>query len=203
MQKTTGRRGWMEIKIDLEKAFDKLEWGFIRKVLSSFNFPKSWKDLILSCITSSRTSVLVNGGQLESFNPTMEAGLEEPRLIFLFYVWSTFQSLRHAMTKIGSLLLLLNRAQKSPMSCLQMTSSSFLEPIKSPLPPSKASWTIFAFNQYNPLTLLNPKFSSHQTHPPLPRPFFPITSALLKLAILVLTWPMHHSRPSKEDYFFL
>ena len=45
-----GKKGYMAIKIDLEKAYDKLEWGFIRDMLTRFNFPPILSDLIMSCI---------------------------------------------------------------------------------------------------------------------------------------------------------
>ena len=57
----------MAIKIDLEKAYDKIEWGFIREMLIHFNFPNNIIDLIMSCMTSVSTSLLFNGGCLESF----------------------------------------------------------------------------------------------------------------------------------------
>ena len=34
-----GRMGYMVIKIDLEKAYDRLKWSFIKEVLQSANFP--------------------------------------------------------------------------------------------------------------------------------------------------------------------
>ena len=60
----------MALKIDLEKAFNRLEWSFIYQVLNWFKFPKDWIDLIMSCISSSNLSVLVNGERLDPFFPS-------------------------------------------------------------------------------------------------------------------------------------
>ena len=38
MRKQTGRGGWMTLKVDPEKAYDKMNWSFIRSVLSAFGF---------------------------------------------------------------------------------------------------------------------------------------------------------------------
>ena len=34
-----GRVGYMAIKVDLKKAYDKIEWSFIREVLMNANLP--------------------------------------------------------------------------------------------------------------------------------------------------------------------
>ena len=65
-----GRKGYMAIKIDLEKAYDRIEWSFIREILFMFNFPKKLIELIMSCVSSVSTSLLFNGGYLESFCPS-------------------------------------------------------------------------------------------------------------------------------------
>ena len=64
------KSGLMALKIDLEKAFDKMEWSFIYHVLCWFKFSKDWVDLIMSCITSFNLSVLVNGERTDSLSPS-------------------------------------------------------------------------------------------------------------------------------------
>ena len=60
----------MAIKINLEKAYDKIEWAFIREMLIEFNFPDNNVYLIMSCVSSVSTSLLFNYGCMESFLPS-------------------------------------------------------------------------------------------------------------------------------------
>jgi hypothetical protein len=41
MRKKKGRSGQMAIKIDLEKAYDKISWSFLHSVLLEVNLPQS------------------------------------------------------------------------------------------------------------------------------------------------------------------
>lgn len=59
----------MAIKIDLEKAFNKIEWNFIRLMLNSINLSQSLVSIILSCISSTSLAVLINGKQSNYFEP--------------------------------------------------------------------------------------------------------------------------------------
>ena len=60
----------MALKIDLEKAFDRLEWSFIREVLVLFNFPLNLVAIIMDCISSTSVSMLFTGGKLPIFSPS-------------------------------------------------------------------------------------------------------------------------------------
>lgn len=64
--------GVFSIKIDLEKAYDKLEWGFIRHVLLFFQFLPSTVKLIMNCISSFKIAILVNGSTTDYFQPSRD-----------------------------------------------------------------------------------------------------------------------------------
>ena len=62
MSKKKGRTSVMAIKLDLEKAYDHLEWSFIKDTLKLFNFPDKLISLTMSCVTTTSISILFNWG---------------------------------------------------------------------------------------------------------------------------------------------
>lgn len=70
MRRRTGKKGWMAIKIDLDKAYDRLSWSFIKETLEDIGLPGEFVDLIWHCISSSRMRMLWNGETLEEFSPS-------------------------------------------------------------------------------------------------------------------------------------
>lgn len=66
----------MILKIDLEKAFDRIEWNFTKQALIFFNISPKLSSLIMSCISSSSISILVNKEKMTFSNPVEELGKE-------------------------------------------------------------------------------------------------------------------------------
>jgi hypothetical protein len=94
MNTSRSKAGNMAIKIDLEKAYDRLEWSFIRLTLQHFNLPQWWIDLIMSCISSSHLSILVNGEKTESFAPSRGIRQGDPLSpIFSSFAWNILHGL--------------------------------------------------------------------------------------------------------------
>ena len=90
ISKAKGNEGFMAIKIDLEKAYDKLEWSFIRERLLSFNFPMDMVENIKSCISTISTSILFNGGMLEPIKPSRGIRQGDPLSPYIFILCMEF-----------------------------------------------------------------------------------------------------------------
>jgi len=57
-------------KLDLSKAYDRVEWCFLRKVLLELGFQSTWVDRVMTCVTSVRYTVRFNGVMSAPFTPT-------------------------------------------------------------------------------------------------------------------------------------
>ena len=57
--KKDGKEGVMEIKLDMSKAYDRVEWDFIEQVMKKMGFHEKWIELIMHCITFVSYSILV------------------------------------------------------------------------------------------------------------------------------------------------
>ncbi|CAN1163243.1 LINE-1 retrotransposable element ORF2 protein [Linum perenne] len=69
MRTKKGSTGWMTIKLDLAKAFDRLEWCFVADTLTKANLPPHLITVIMACISSVSTQVLWNGGLTDIITP--------------------------------------------------------------------------------------------------------------------------------------
>ena len=61
---TTG----LKCKLDIEKAYEHINWKFLRSVLEKMGFGPKWQRWIFFCISTMRMTVLVNGTPTDFFS---------------------------------------------------------------------------------------------------------------------------------------
>lgn len=84
LQPRKGKQGAMMIKIDLEKAYDRVDWQFLEEVLQKVGFTTTLIWVILNCIRSTKLLVIWNGQRLEAFNPERRLRQRDPLSPYLF-----------------------------------------------------------------------------------------------------------------------
>ncbi|GJU14825.1 putative RNA-directed DNA polymerase [Tanacetum coccineum] len=81
--KKSKRKGLI-FKVDFEKAYDSIEWGYLLEIMKRMGFGDRWCKWVIACLSSSSISILVNGSPTKEF--VMERGVRQgdPLSPFLF-----------------------------------------------------------------------------------------------------------------------
>lgn len=74
----------MIVKLDMMKAYDRVDWNALNLVLSKFGFGKSWIKWIYTCISVDRFLVLINGSPCGLFSSSWGVRQGDPLSPFLF-----------------------------------------------------------------------------------------------------------------------
>lgn len=77
------------IKMDLQKAYDSVQWSFVEQLLRAYRFPSIFVDWILAGLTTVAYQININGGFTAPFaGKNLGKGTPSP-LFYLFFACST------------------------------------------------------------------------------------------------------------------
>ena len=71
-QKKSGQIGDMALKLDMSKAYDKVEWVFLEKIKEKLDFSSGWRGLMMQCISFVTYFFHINGNSCGCIVPSRQ-----------------------------------------------------------------------------------------------------------------------------------
>lgn len=120
LNRKKGKQGYMAIKIDLAKAYDRVEWGVLAIIFRQLGFQDRFIKLIHECISTFHFSILLNWSPFGYF--TAERGIRQgdPMSLALFTMFSDVLSRLLARSEAAGKL------HGVKVSCISPTISHFM-----------------------------------------------------------------------------
>lgn len=95
LRRKKGKVGRMTAKVDLEKECDRVEWEFLRRILTITGFQPHLQSLIMNIVTSTSLQVCWNRESLPPFHPIQQGDPLSPYLFVL-----CMETLHHRISRV-------------------------------------------------------------------------------------------------------
>ena len=79
-----GKKGSLALKLDISKAYDRVEWHFLQGIMAKLGFLVTWINWVMGCITTPSFSILINGKPYGNIRPSRGICQGDPLSLYLF-----------------------------------------------------------------------------------------------------------------------
>jgi hypothetical protein len=94
--KRQGNRGYLALKLDMSKTYDKVEWDFVEAILKKLGFNQPFVDRLMMCVRSVKYRIKVNDEFTKEIIPDRGLRQGDPISPYLFLICAEgFSSLMH------------------------------------------------------------------------------------------------------------
>jgi hypothetical protein len=102
--KRSGAESYAAIKLDMSKAYDRVEWEFLRRMMEKMGFHAGWINIIMKCIGTVSYRVMINGELTDVINPGRGLRQGDPLSPYLFFICAEgFSALLNNAEQVGHL----------------------------------------------------------------------------------------------------
>jgi len=83
-QKRTGKVGEMALKLDMSKAYDRVEWGCLEQIMHKMGFSEKCVALVMQCLSTVTYAIRINGVPRDHIIPSRGLHQGDPLSPYLF-----------------------------------------------------------------------------------------------------------------------
>lgn len=114
-RKKLGKKGYVAVKVDLNKAYDRICWDFLFQVMERMGFSAVWINWIKECASTVKYSINANGEQICNVIPSRGIRQGDPISPYLFLIAANVLSIMINKAVSNKSLVGVRMRKKCPM----------------------------------------------------------------------------------------